>query len=340
MGDAAAAHSAGGGGADNESRPQGNAKRTARVAVVITVTKDPKPGDRGYIDGAAVLAHTVRKYASKKWPTDLVAITMRGKVTRSLPALRHFGYQIKETSLKVQQSEIEGEELRNTIGKSGCCGMDELIKLDALSLTAYERVMVLDADSLLMANVDELYEMPQDAIFTMDHGLGGGCINGGFLVARPSTAVYKGLYAEVKKGNFQPGSAWGGKSIGWCYGGQTYQGLIAYYFKILHKEGRSWRAVDSLVYNNMVTATNDAGKKQEDSDVAAIKLTHFTVCQKPWLCFWNHCCKLCEKLYHVWWGARREYEAALSPPVKTNPMCEKGSGAYVPVALPPSVKMD
>ena len=302
----------------------------ARAAVVITVTKDPKRGERGYIDGAGVLAHSVRLVESGKWPTDLVAI-VTPEVVKSRKALEYFGYRVVEKAVAVKSSEIKGKELRETIDKSGCCGMAELIKLEAFTLVEYERIMILDADSLLLKNVDELFENEHDAVFTMDHGLGGNCINGGFLVAAPAQATYEALYAEVRLGNFQPGSAWGAKNIGWCYGGQTYQGLIPYYFKHLHKGGKSWQAVDSLVYNNMVTATNDEKKEQKDTPISMIKTTHFTVCQKPWLCFWNQCCTLCHMLYDTWWDIRKQYEESKG--------FQPGNciGGYDPIALPAAI---
>eukprot|EP00937_MAST-01D_sp_MAST-1D-sp2_P005635 g5635.t1 len=324
----------------------GAAGPRARVGVVLTVTSDPKPGNPGYIDGAGVLAHTARKFASAKWPVQLVAV-VKPEVQASRKALRFFGYDIVESRVKVKTEEIEGEELRSTIGKSGCCGMDELIKLEAYGMDQYERVLVLDSDSLLTANVDELYEQmdapgeraqPLDVLFTNDHGLKGGCANGGFAVVRPSRAILDALWAEVKKGNYKYGSAWGGKNIGWCYGGQTYQGLIPYYFKILHKSGKAWRAVNSLVYNNMATATNDAGVKQTDARTEGIKLFHFTVCQKPWLCFYNECpeCNSCKVMYHTWWAARGEYVASIKGEAvpadegaRQQSKCEQRNGPYV-----------
>jgi hypothetical protein len=313
-GDGGGGGGGGGGGSSSKKKPASG----ARAAVVITVTKDPDPGKRGYIDGAGVLAHSVRRVMSAKWPTDMVAIVMPA-VTKSRKALEYFGYRVVEADVKVKSSEIKGEELRNTIDKSGCCGMDELIKLEAFRLVEYERVMILDADSLLLQNVDELLESAKDAVFTMDHGLGGNCINGGFLVSVPAEATYQALYGQVRLGNFLPGAAWGGKNIGWCYGGQTYQGLIPYYFKWLHKGGKSWEAVDSLVYNNMVTATNDAKEPQKDTPLSKIKTTHFTVCQKPWLCFWNTCCTLCHTLYDEWWKIRNEVSHSATSATMTPP---------------------
>ena len=54
------------------------------VAVAVTLTKDGD--DTGYLDGAAVLAHTVRLH-QRKYPTDLVAI-VHPRVQKSRPALR------------------------------------------------------------------------------------------------------------------------------------------------------------------------------------------------------------------------------------------------------------
>ena len=58
-------------------------------------------------------------------------------------------------------------------------------------------------------------------------------VQGGFLVLRPSMEVYDEFVQIIKKGDFRQGSGWGGV-MGVFYGSMTFQGLIPYYYDVLH----------------------------------------------------------------------------------------------------------
>ena len=109
-------------------------EKRMKVAVAITVTKDGP-----YLDGAAVLAHSVIMSKSK-YDIEFVAIVHPGVVT-TRPALSQLGFKIMEFEQPIFSKEIEGEYLRKEIDKSGCCGATELLKLRAYELDMYDRVL-------------------------------------------------------------------------------------------------------------------------------------------------------------------------------------------------------
>ena len=103
----------------------------------------------------------------------------------------------------------------------------------------------------------------------------------------------------------------------------TIQGLLAYYYRILHPG--TGLDVNRCVYNCMADNPRDVGGfgKGECRDgtencddcrlkeVEAIKNVHFTICQKPWTCFGGtNCpyCPLCRKLHARWFDIRRDME--------------------------------
>lgn len=57
---------------------------------------------------------------------------------------------------------------------------------------------------------------------------------GGFLVVRPSMARFDELRAIIKKGDHRAGSGWGGSGIGNFWGGQTIQGIVPYFYHVVH----------------------------------------------------------------------------------------------------------
>ena len=141
-------------------------------------------------------------------------------------------------------------------------------------------MVFFDADMLVLAPLDELVESPE-TLWTLDAHLGGNCINGGLLVTTPNRTVFDGLVSTLRGGDFRSGSAWGGSGIGWCYGGQTFQGIIPYYFRsVLHRG--DLRTLGAWEDNN-----NGVHGRQETpyhGPLAGVRSVHFTWCRKPWEC--------------------------------------------------------
>jgi len=312
---------------------KGTLKKT-KVGVVIAVTKEPKVG--GYLDGGAVLANQVHSHLKNYPDVELIALCGpdSGKwAPESFKLVEKAGWKPLKVELPVQVKDIgdeHGKYLKEELPKSGCCGPAELIKLEAFRLTQYERVIMLDTDTLILHNLDELFEDKEHhAIWTVDRNLGGNCINGGWIVLTPMQAVYDELVATVKKGDFREGSAWGGSNIGWCYGGQTIQGIIPYYFQKLHKPEGAWREADSCIYNNMGDNTNHDGRKQDEVEPKEVKTFHFTVCQKPW----DYCDfegkPICMALHKKWWAARWNLETKRGLPHSDR--CD--AGRYPPLRI-------
>ena len=65
------------------------------------------------------------------------------KVQALRKPLEKFGFRVIEYEFPLKSSDIQGEELRKTIDKSGCCGMSEFGKLGAWKLTQYKKVLAL-----------------------------------------------------------------------------------------------------------------------------------------------------------------------------------------------------
>jgi hypothetical protein len=180
--------------------PIGQTSKT-RLAVAITVTEDGT-GTGGFIDGASVLAWSVHRYRkmSPEFEVDMVAIVTPG-VRKARAALRAAGYRIVEEGVPVTSNEISTSRwshLKKTIDKSGCCGPTELTKLAAYKLEEYKWILLCDADSLMLTDFTQwpiLADAGADSVeaqYTYDHGLGGGCINGGFIL------VWSGLVWSVR----------------------------------------------------------------------------------------------------------------------------------------------
>merc|ERR1719272_6495 len=107
---------------------------------MITITKDMT-----MIDGAAVLAESVRAMRSR-FTVDLVAMVHPG-ITTSRAPLESIGYKIIERPIPLDLNNVPQVYIKE--GKAGCCGHYEFLKLEALALTQYSKVLVLDVDALI-----------------------------------------------------------------------------------------------------------------------------------------------------------------------------------------------
>merc|ERR1719401_760400 len=111
---------------------------------------------------------------------------------------------------------------------------EETLKYWGLAMTEYDRVLVIDADVLILSPMDELMEREEDIIGVYDHGLDVDVstvppIQGGFLLLRPNMTDFEEIKRLTREGDWA-GDGWKHSGIGWCYGGVGPDGLLSYYF--------------------------------------------------------------------------------------------------------------
>lgn len=131
-------------------------------------------------------------------------------------------------------------------------------KLHLWSLTKYERVVFLDADTLVLQNVDELFDVQQPFAACPDIGWPD-CFNSGVFVTRPSADTLNQLMLRARS----HGSSFDGGD----------QGLLNDFFPYWHRL--------SFVYNVTPSATYTylpAYRRYRQQ----IKIVHFIGQPKPW----------------------------------------------------------
>jgi len=146
-------------------------------------------------------------------------------------------------------------------------------------------------------------------------------VQGGFLVTRPSLAVYKELQGIIREGNYTigkgEGSGWGASGYGrHIFGSMTFQGLMAYYYDVVGpRSGVNAVEVHRCKYNQMADnpritigskyprptplypedagyrdgSCRDGRKSCDDVQcqtwpIEDTRSIHFTNCLKPWTC--------------------------------------------------------
>lgn len=325
-------------------------------------------------EGAAVLGYSIRRASiygtlGGRYDYKLYAVHHPDAYTCS-KQLEDIGYTLLERETPVRVQDIRGEFLRKNIVSNGCCGENELLKLEAYTLIQHNVVVLLDVDALVLKPMDNLFDymlkgikppenetefsyrnslnfpIPANSVpnllYTLDYAMVAPIkktkpVQGGFLILRPNLTIYESLRQIVLEGDFRDQGGWKGIS-GKFYGSMTIQGLLSHYYTSalhnadtgLESEASTAVEVNRCVYNNMAssprTSPNAKGgggpnkcfTGQETCEDCRMRLfedivsTHFTVCQKPWLCK-RHAQKnpehvLCRKFHGAWFSIRSEME--------------------------------
>jgi len=140
-------------------------------------------------------------------------------------------------------------------------------KLHCWRLTQFKKCVFLDADCLILRNVDELFDREEFSAVT-DIGWPD-CFNSGVFVFRPSDDTYTSLVEfAVQRGSFDGGD----------------QGLLNSYFSNWSQSESSRRL--PFIYNMTTNASYSyapAFNQFKDS----IKIVHFIGAQKPWYYTYN-----------------------------------------------------
>jgi len=262
---------------DTERLPKAATPTSAPViayAISLIKCEDKQTSTAGLIDAALVLRHSVHmqsirnEKSGSRYDYQMYAIVHVDAVKCS-SILKAVGFTTIIAETPINQTEIKGEHLRNTIHREWCCGHHEFIKLQAFNLVQHPAVVHVDIDFLFLKPMDALYDaiifdknspegkaarsqiqmerpeedMPEkiNAFITRDWPqVRPGRIPGyqaGFIVLRPDPAIPKELYEIILEGNYTKGNSrengWGGLGYGSFVGAMAMQGLMAYYYDIV-----------------------------------------------------------------------------------------------------------
>jgi hypothetical protein len=312
-----------------------------KVAVAVTLTKDL---DERHIDLMAAVSQSVLEWRNvSKYDVDLVAFVRRD-IDVSEKTMRYFeifGFDVLIKDRPVTLDDVEvtprSKSYRQGADRSGCCGLAELMKLYALQLTEYHRVVHIDFDALILKNIDHLMDLPDHYELLYTNGtLDNEALSGGVLIFKPNPQSFEEIMAIIRTGDFRyDGSGWFGSRLGYTYGGETVQGVLPFYYlkrqAELHPEKKNAALkLDQCRHNHQGF---QACSKVPVEEVA---IMHMTLCQKPFLC--NSMLEKPECAFHQnsWWNYTHKALDRLGLP--KNPRCDasKNDGtptSYVPFSL-------
>ena len=141
-----------------------------------------------YLEMSRVLLYSYNKVMKQK--VDFIAIVIKGydlpKINRCL--LEQVGWKI-----------IEVEGIQFIKDSANYHFKDTFTKIQLANFLQYDKIVFIDADCLVVRNIDELFYLPTDFAAGMEMGPSSPLINSGVFVIRPSLCLYYTLLDNMKK---------------------------------------------------------------------------------------------------------------------------------------------
>ncbi|KAK2040486.1 family 8 glycosyl transferase [Colletotrichum somersetense] len=153
---------------------------TEDVAYCTLVTND------GYVVAAAVLAESLKATGTRI--PRCVIITPEAMSEESIATLRGLFDHV----IPVPPMAALTTTNLNLIGRPDLHAT--MTKLRLWSLTQFRRVLYLDADTLVLSNLDHVFDLPESVTFAASPEIGfPDCFNSGVMLLRPDAATYAEL---------------------------------------------------------------------------------------------------------------------------------------------------
>jgi hypothetical protein len=90
----------------------------------------------GFIDSVGVLRFALTELGSQHFDLDFIAFVIDvPSMKKHYDKLRKFGWRVVTGAMPVYYNEIADGYYKRNINISGCCGMDELLKINVFNLT-------------------------------------------------------------------------------------------------------------------------------------------------------------------------------------------------------------
>ncbi|KAI3770790.1 hypothetical protein L6452_01934 [Arctium lappa] len=201
-----------------------------------------------YVCGAIALAQSILQTNSSK---DLILLADDSISDKSLGGLKAAGWKIKLI-----------ERIRSPHARKGAYNEYNYSKLRIWQLIEYDKVMFIDADLIVLKNLDELFSYPQISAVGNDKYL----FNSGLILVEPSQCMFNGLMEKIN-------------TLGSYNGGD--QGF-------LNEAFTWWHRFHSKV--NHLKIFQDNNNHNPRHEIAGDPYTIHYLGLKPWMCYKDYDC--------------------------------------------------
>ncbi|KAM4710607.1 glycogenin-2 [Anableps anableps] len=249
---------------------------SAGEAFVTLVTSD------SYCQGATVVARSLRRHGTTRRIVVMVTLNISEQSRKVLE-------NVFDEVITVDVKNSEDQRHLSMLGRPEL-GVT-FTKIHCWNLTQYSKCVFLDADTLVLCNVDELFQ--RDELSAAPDPGWPDCFNSGVFVFRPSTITYTSLLDHA----LQHGSFDGGD-----------QGLLNSFFSRWSVEDISKHL--PFIYNLCASSVYSYLPAFQQFGHCA-KIVHFAGAVKPWSSQRDDChSHIMEQFESLWW---KEYHCHTTP---------------------------
>merc|ERR1740127_304890 len=252
-------------------------QNTVAVAAVVTRFNNAKVPSE-FRDSLALLAQSIIDVnARSKWKLVPVALCIEGAIAEEAEeVLKVLGYEVvmkphmltKQNISKDARSDFKSQlqDAEDNLHSFGGV-LQDLHKLWGMTLTEYDRVLIMDVDTMLFEPLDDVFELSKDFSLTSTIDWGMVQRNGrfppiqtGFLLFNPALtaqqvpeilSIYKRgqwsqeMSADDKEYVPTQNGGWERSDVGSFYGGATTAGILSYYY-LQHLPGAAVGSTETI----------------------------------------------------------------------------------------------
>ncbi|KAF8092654.1 hypothetical protein N665_0407s0031 [Sinapis alba] len=231
-------------------------------------------GFSDYVCGAIAAAQSIRMSGSTR---DLVILVDDSITEHHRTGLESAGWKIQTF-----------QRIRNPKAKPNAYNEWNYSKFRLWQLSEYDKIIFVDADMLILRNIDFLFEFPEISATGND----GTLFNSGLMVVEPSNVTFNLLMDRVDE------------VVSYNGGDQGYLNEIFTWWHRVPKQ------MNFLKHFREGDRANRLKTKMFESDPPVLYVVHYLGYNKPWLCFRDYDCNWNVEHYHqfasdeahkTWW---------------------------------------
>ncbi|XP_078347238.1 glycogenin-1-like [Oculina patagonica] len=161
--------------------------------------------DENFASAALVLGHSIRTFSCQKNMIALISETVSEATRKALQSVGWNTRLVEEMDCNWLDAKLGGDRNSGWLGKPlGYRIKGTHTRFHAWNYTEFSKIIYVDADYILMTNIDRLFDIPDDfaAAPCARPGIVDPCFNAGLLVFRPDTKYYQeimDLWRETTK---------------------------------------------------------------------------------------------------------------------------------------------
>ncbi|CAL0308571.1 unnamed protein product [Lupinus luteus] len=213
-----------------------------------------------YVCGAIALAQSILPFKNKNYSSpDLLLLVDNSIGSESIRGLKASGWKIKHIEL-----------MSKPFSKNGSYNVWNYSKVLIWQLTMYDKIIFIDADVLILKNIESLFTYPQLSAASDEQKI----FNSGFMIIEPSQCMFENLMQKMYK------------VVESSYNGGD-QGFLNEIFTWWHR--LSW---------NMNYLKHFERQRMSDEVLEDVYAIHY-LGLKPWMCYRDYDCNWDMEDHHI-----------------------------------------